>query len=92
MRLTISSKANQKFIKDQAKALDMTEKEFVDYLITQTRLNGLQTPNIPQTIPAYDDSILERQTQNNYQETASEEFEIDPVIERFIALGITEEF
>ena len=90
MRLTISSKANQKFIKDQAKILDMTEKEFVDYLITTTRLNGLQTLTAPQTLSIYDDSILEQQT--NYQETASEEFEVDPVIERFIALGITEEF
>ncbi len=90
MRLTISSKANQSYIKNQAKALDMTEKEFVDYLITTTRLNGLQTIPAPQAFSSYDDSILEQQT--NYQETASEEFEIDPVIERFIALGITEEF
>lgn len=90
MRLTISSKSNQRYIKNQAKTLDMTEKEFVDYLITTTRLNGLQTLNVSQALSTYDDSILEQQT--SYQETASEEFEIDPVIERFIALGITEEF
>lgn len=92
MRLTISSKANQTFIKDMAKKWEMTEKEALNYLITQTRLNGFSTTFHNED---YDASLLPevQLPQPSYEEVAQEEFiEADPVIERFIALGITEEF
>lgn len=93
MRVTIGSKANQKFIKQLATNWDMSEKESLEHLITTIRLgqfNGFNSTTV-QTLPTYD-SILEQQPQANYQETASEEFETDEVIQRLIALGVTEQF
>lgn len=93
MRLTISSKANQRFIKDLSQRYAMTDKECLDYLLTSMRLNGLPNNNFPQTLPTYDDSILEAyQPQSNYQESASEEFTTDPVIERLLAAGLDLDF
>ena len=65
----------------------MTDKECLDYLLTSMRLNGLPNNNFPQTLPTYDDSILETYLpQSNYEQSASEEFTTDPVIEKFAAL------
>ncbi|MEO1432635.1 MAG: hypothetical protein AAFV71_26890 [Cyanobacteria bacterium J06633_8] len=87
MRLTISSKANQRFIKDLSQRYAMTDKECLDYLLTSMRLNGLPSNNFPQSLPTYDDSILEAyQPQSNYEQSAIEEFTADPVIEKFAAL------
>ncbi|MEM7726057.1 MAG: hypothetical protein AAF208_06745 [Cyanobacteria bacterium P01_A01_bin.45] len=87
MRLTISSKANQRFIKDLSQRWGMTERETIDYLLTQTRLNGIST-ELP-TTNFVDNSVLET---NDYQETVPEEFTPDPMIERLIAAGLDLDF
>ena len=91
MRLTISSKANQRFITDLAQRWGMTDKETLDYILTCTRLNGFSTE-----VPKCESSDLPevQPPLRFYEELAAEEFteefteEPDPVIERFIALGI----
>ncbi|NJO30176.1 MAG: hypothetical protein HC874_23565 [Richelia sp. SL_2_1] len=88
MRLSITSKANQKFIRDLAKRWNMTDKEALQYLLNQTRLNGFSntfhnkdfdTSELPEVQPP----------QSFYQELASEEFvSDDPLISRLIASGL----
>lgn len=96
MRLTINSKANQNFIKDLSNRWQMTEKETLDYLLNQVRIKGLNTfSNQPQTLPAYDTSILENQQQKMgfYQHSTSEELvSDDPMISRLIAAGLELDF
>jgi len=90
MRLTVSSKANQRFIKDLSNRYGMTERECLNYLITNLRLGEFNAiSNIPQTLPTYDDSLLEPQV---YENVATEEFTTDPVIERLLAAGLDLDF
>lgn len=91
MRLTISGKANQRFIKDLARRWEMSETEAINYLLNQCRLNGFSntfhnkdydTSSLPEIQPPL----------SFYEELAKEEFTpaIDPVIERMA--GLIEEF
>lgn len=79
MRITII-KSNQQYINSLANQWGMDEKECINFLITQHRL-GNQLPQIQQQdLPTQDATTFE------YQEVATEEFETDPVIEKFVAL------
>lgn len=88
MRLTITSKSNQQFIKDLAKQWLMTDKEALEYLLNQTRLNGFSNTF---NNSVFDNSDLPevKPPQSFYQEIASEEFvSDDPLISRLIASGL----
>lgn len=92
MRLTITSKANQEFIRDLAKKWKMTDKEALQYLITQTRLNGFSNTFYN---PDFDTSDLPeiQSPQSFYEQSASEEFtNDDPIISRLIAAGLELDF
>lgn len=90
MRLTISGKANQRFIRDLARHWEMTESQALCYLLNQCRLNGSSTFHNKD----YDTSSLPeiQPSLSFYEEVAKEEFTpaIDPVIERMA--GLIEEF
>ena len=87
MRFTISGDANQRFIKDLAKSLDMTPKEALNYLITQCRLNGFSKEfrNKDNNIAMLGET---QPSKRFYKEMATSEFEmeIDPVIKRIANL------
>lgn len=88
MRLTVTSKSNQQFIKNLANRWQMTEKEALEYLITQSRLNGFSNTFHN---PDFDTSELPevQPPQSFYEQSASEEFvSDDPLISRLIASGL----
>lgn len=93
MRLSISGKANQRFIKDLAQRWQMTDKEALEYLLNQCRLNGFyntfhnqyfDSSTLPEVQPpqSFYEELEQIKSDGYYPE--------DPVISRFVSLGLDE--